>query len=162
MKETTQKAGRLASLAILSVLILGCTSYGGSIVPDGKVTRDFAAMQMAPGLNYYYSGPDAAPNAIVGLKRQYVIEPDLWKRVTDEKTFRDQIDGMQRMAEQIGTRQYGFTITDDKGADIGVFYSLLEGRTYVKMGPGNEVIVGQPDLLLYERNEQDRMRPPLR
>ena len=161
MKKIAKKLTLGVALAVLVALGLSCAYHGGAIVPDADVTKAFAAMQMDPGMNYYYSGSDAVPNAIVGLKKQYVIKPELWKPVTDEKIFRDQVEEMDSMASRLGTRQYGFAIKDDQGRCIGVFYSILQGRTYVKIGPDNEVIVGQPELLLYEREERGHNHGPL-
>jgi hypothetical protein len=147
--------------AVLVSFCLGCAvaNYGG-INPDAGAERDFEAMQMDPRMNYYYSGPDALPNAMVALKNEYLIGPDLWKPVENEKAYAEQIKSMQAKALDLGTRIRGFIIQDDKGNTLGMWYSLLHARTFVKMGENNEVIIKTPDLIIYEQQERDNVRPP--
>ena len=137
----------------MACFLVSCAfSHYGNIAPDEAVTKAFESYQMAPDMNYYYSGSDVIPNAVVGLKKEYTIEPDLWKPITDPKAFRDMVDEMKRRAMRVVTDQFfGFTIRDDNGNPIGVWYSLLRARTYVEMGKDKTVVIKTPPLLLYER-----------
>ena len=137
-------------ITIFSVCI-GCVGANyGSILPDSTVTKAFEDFRMDPDTNYYYSGSDVFPNAIMGLKKSHVLDTDLWKPIEAQpNVFKSMITGMQAKVTNFGA-MYGFLIRDDKGQPIGVWYSLLRARTFVEMGKGNKVIVYTPELITYE------------
>lgn len=132
--------------------VAGCSGGRyGNIYPDGQVTKDFDAFKIDPGMNYYYSGPDLFPNALIGLKKQYVLDSDLWKPIKPTpESFRDMILHMQEKAQEYREFQHGFIMSDDKGRPIGIWYSILKARTFTQMGEGNKVRVYTPDLMLYQ------------
>jgi hypothetical protein len=139
-------------MILLTVLLLsGCLGGRyGNIYPDGQVSKDFDSFKIDPGVNYYYSGPDLYPNALIGLKKEYVLDSDLWKsfKPTPE-SFRDMILHMQDKAQEYREFQRGFIMYDNKGQPIGVWYSILKARTFTQMGEGNKVRVYTPDLMIY-------------
>jgi len=145
----------IAWLMLLSMT--GCAAMSGnygSVIPDLAAERDFMAFRIAPQMNYYYSGPDVYPNALIGLRKEYVLDNDLWKTLEpDPKIFKDKIRSMQDKARQYGGHQYGFVIRDPQGKPIGVWYSVLTVITrIVEMGEGNKVIVYTPELDVYLDN----------
>jgi hypothetical protein len=160
MKHMSRNASLVFFTVILAFLFLSCAAANyGSILPDVGVEREFEAMHMNPGMNYYYSGPDALPNAIVGLNEALTIQPDLWKPVENEKSFAEQIEAMRLKALNLRKLPRGFLIRDDKGNAIGTWYSLIHGRTYVKMGEDRQVIIGTPEMNLYEERETSGTMP---
>ena len=138
----------------------GCAGFlkgNGAINPDRSVTRAFETFQINPNYNYYYSGSDVYPNALIGLDKKYKIEPDLWKKMEPApKDFKDMISQMQSRALSLGQSQYGFAILDDKGRQIGVWYSILNAATTVKMKDDQTVLIYQPPLNTYEKYEEGR------
>ncbi len=140
-------------LILFMVLFMMGFSGGryGNIYPDGQVTKDFDTFKIDPEMNYYYSGPDLYPNALIGLKKQYVLDSNLWKsfKPTPE-SFRDMIIHMQDKAQEYREYQHGFIMYDDKKHPIGIWYSILKARTFTQMGEGNKVRVYTPDLMLYQ------------
>ncbi|MBP8980975.1 MAG: hypothetical protein KBG09_07025 [Syntrophobacterales bacterium] len=149
-KERKAMSWILALIAALT--ICGCLGGRyGNILPDGQTTKDFDAFRIDPGMNYYYSGPDLYPNALIGLKKEYVLDNDLWKPIQPTPaSFRDMIIHMQEKARDYREFQHGFLMYDDRGKPIGVWYSILKARTFVKMGEGNKVVVYTPDLMIYQ------------
>ena len=133
-KERKAMSWILALIAALT--ICGCLGGRyGNILPDGQTTKDFDAFRIDPGMNYYYSGPDLYPNALIGLKKEYVLDNDLWKPIQPTPaSFRDMILHMQEKARDYREFQHGFLMYDDRGKPIGVWYSILKARTFVKMG----------------------------
>ena len=132
----------------------GCTMDSGrygSIVLDQEAERDFETFRIDPQMNYYYSGPDLYPNALIGLKKEYVLDNDLWKILEpDPKIFKEKIRSMQEMARMHSTFHRGFAIKDPRGKQIGAWYSILGIKTMiVKMGQGNQVIVYTPEMEIY-------------
>jgi hypothetical protein len=160
----------LASSGVVVLVLVfsfwGCGGFHGgygAISPDRSVTRSFETYQINPDYHYYYSGSDVYPNALIGLDKQYALEPDLWKKIEPaQKDFRDVISQMQTRALGIGQSQYGFAILDDKGRRIGVWYSLLRASTSVKVKDSRTVLIYQPPLNTYDRYEEERAAPGLR
>jgi len=135
--------------------MVGCAtvnSHYGSIVPDQAAERDFDAFRIDPQMNYYYSGGDLYPNALIGLKKEYVLDNDLWKPLEPSpRIFRDKIQSMKEKARSCGGHQYGFAIRDPQGKLLGIWYSMITVQTMtVRMGEGNKVIVYTPELDVYQ------------
>ena len=145
---------RLVLMMILFMAFIMTGFLGGrygNIFPDDKATKDFEAFKIDPGMNYYYSGPDLYPNALIGLKKQYVLDSNLWKPIKPTpESFRDMIIHMQDKAQEYREYQHGFIMYDDKKQPIGVWYSILKARTFTQMGEGNKVRVYTPDLMIYQ------------
>ena len=156
----------VAAAAILLALT-GCaglrvTANYGKIVPSGEVTQAFERYELNPNFNYFISGPELYPNALIALDRSYALEPDIWRRMEfTPQTFRTQIIDMQSIAFRIRDFQHGFAILDDKGRPIGVWYSLLSATTWVKMAGDKTVVMPPPPLGVYEQRERESfMTPP--
>jgi hypothetical protein len=144
------------SVIIPVVLLYSIWGYAGSfkgygtINPDQNVTRSFEAFQVNPNFYYYYSGSDMCPNALIGLDKKFKLEPDLWKKMeTTPKDFKDMIYQMQTKALTFRQSQHGFAILDDRGRQIGVWYSMLEATTSVKMKDDQTVLIYTPPLDTY-------------
>jgi hypothetical protein len=154
---------RLMVLGASLLLLMGCATASmhgryGAIVLSAEAGRQFEAYRMDPNVNYYYSGPDAAPNALMGLDKAYVLDNDLWKAVApNPKVFKELIVGMQDRARNYGWSQYGFVIQDPFGKPIGVWYSILSLKTLtVLMGEGNKVVIYTPELNIFPGEFGDR------
>ena len=145
----------------LAIACFGCAGLMagkyGSIVPDGSAAAAFESFQLSAGLNYYVSGSDEYPNAMLGLNREYVLDSTLWKRIDPTPArFRDLVLQMQTRAGQVGFRQYGCAVLDDQGHQIGIWYSILPASTPVVMKGDRHVEVYTPDIDTYLRYENSR------
>lgn len=152
---------RKGCLWLLLTGLIGCSAMSGpygSINPDKGVQQKFDAYQMEPEMNYYYSGPDAYPNAIIGLRKQFVLDNNLWKPIApNPEIFKRLIQNMQDKARWTGAPQFGFIMKDHQGQPIGVWYSILSIKTMVvKMGKDNLVNVYTPELFIYPRDKWPR------
>jgi hypothetical protein len=150
-----RKTVRYGILFLVLWTMVGCSTMSGnygSIVPDKTAAANFEAFRIDPQMNYYYSGPDYFPNALIGLKKEYVLDNDLWKPLEpNPKIFKDKVRSMQEKARLYGGFQHGFVIRDPQGKQLGVWYSVLVVRIMtVKMGEGNKVIVYTPELDAYK------------
>jgi len=142
----------------LAFSCLGCAGLlagkYGSMVPDGKASAAFESFQLSAGVNYYVSGSDEYPNAMLGLNREYTLDSTLWKRIEPTPArFRDLVLQMQARAWQIGQRHYGFAVVDDQGRQIGIWYSILAARTPVVMKEDRHVEIYTPDIDTYIKYE---------
>jgi len=127
----------------------------GRINPDGETTRAFENYRVNGELNYYISGSDLYPNALMGLHRDHRLDPGtLWKRVSMTPILMKEIVGfMQAKASEYQQFQYGFEISDDQGRPIGVWYSILSARTFIRMQEDGTVRIDTPPLEIYEKIE---------
>ena len=134
----------------------------GKIIPDSNVTKMFETYQINPNYHYYISGSDTYPHAILGLDKAYNLEPDLWKRVdmTPQK-LRELVTDMKNKASTVnyGMTLFGFVMFDDKGNQIGVWYSILEAKTFLRMKDNRRVIIYTPDIDTYGKYEGNRVAP---
>jgi hypothetical protein len=154
---------RIAFCAISALMLLaslGCAgslfkNYG-SIVPDGRVTDAFDKYQVNQNYNYYYSGSEVYPSALIGLDKAYALDSDLWKKLdmTPAK-LREIVTYMKDKAATVNFNVplHGFAMLDDKGKKIGVWYSILEAKTSLKMEDSHTVIIVTPDIDTWLRFE---------
>ena len=155
---------RFALIAAVSLISVACAgqlrNYGG-INPDDAVTKAIESYTINPDLRYYISGSDVYPNALIGISRDYHLDPaSLWKEVqmTPER-MKEIVDMMKQKALELFTFQRGFVITDPKGKPIGVWYSIFEARTFVQVRDDGTVRIDTPPLNLYFRSDgRDRER----
>jgi hypothetical protein len=158
-----QKCWRITFYVLCIIVLIssaGCAGsiaqHYGRIVPDGNATAVFEKYQINPNYNYYISGSDVYPNALIGLDKSIVLDTDLWKKVeiTPAK-FRELVQDMQSKASTINQTQYGFAMFDDNSKKIGIWYSLLSVRTTLKMKDERTVIIYTPDIDTYLKYEDD-------
>lgn len=151
-----QKELKLILCALCFLILLPCAGCAGtlfknygSMVPDGRVTDAFDKYQVIPNYNYYYSGSEVYPSALIGLDKAYALDSDLWKKVdmTPAK-LRELVTYMKDKSAAVNFKAtlHGFAMLDDKGKQIGVWYSILEAKTSLKMKDSNTVIIVTPDI----------------
>jgi hypothetical protein len=141
---------------LIIFLSSGCTgslfkNYG-RITPDGNVTNAFEKYQVNPNYNYYISGSDVYPHAIIGLDKALTLEPDLWKQIElTPKKLRELVQDMMSkvMALRWNLVLHGFAMFDDNGKQIGVWYSILGAITSLSMKDDHTVIIITPDIDTY-------------
>jgi len=132
------------------LLIAGCSVFmsknWGSIRPDTDATNAFEKFQINAKLNYYISGSDVYPTSILGLNKTYTLDTDLWKKIEmTPELFSELVTNMQmRLLSCCLEKQVGFAILDDKGKQIGIWYSMLAGSIAVKMKDDNKVVIFPP------------------
>jgi hypothetical protein len=159
-----------AACTVLLLLSSGCATMPlknyGSIVADGRVMEAFDKFQVNPNYDYFYSGSEVYPSAVMGLDKSYTLESDLWKKVdmTPAK-LREIVMSMKDKAATVNlmTSLHGFAILDDKGKQIGVWYSILKATTNssVWMKDSKTVLIDTPDIntwLQFEDGSRLRMR----
>lgn len=149
-------------LVIVSCLALtACTgnlfrNYG-RIDSSREVSEAFERYDVNPNFRYYISGSDLFPNALMGLDRKHRLDPQtLWREVamTPER-MKGIVENMKTKAGEFLQYQHGFEITDNEGRPIGVWYSILEARTFIRMNEDGTVRIDTPDLETYEKLRRD-------
>ena len=128
----------------------------GKIEPNAEVTHSIERYQIDPDLNYYISGSTSVPNAIMGLKRSYTLDSDLWKKVEmTPDVIKNLVYNMQLRAAGFSVRLQGFFILDNKGRQLGIFYSLSDVNTFVKMQDEKTVIINTPLIDTFFKHENE-------
>ena len=130
----------------------------GRINPNTEVTQAFEGYRVDSDFRYYVSGAHHYPNALMGLHRDYRLDPrTLWREVSGMTTamMKEIVDNMKTKASEHHLFQYGFEMSDNKGRPIGVWYSVLVARTFLRMNEDGTVRIDTPDLDIYERLERD-------
>jgi hypothetical protein len=155
------KYGKILLCIMLCIAFLSCSASRGMLVknwgkimPNDQVKKDFESYQVSPDMNYFISGSDVYPNAILGLDKAYILDSTLWKKVDlNQASLKELVTYMKNRAIGFGQFQFGFAVLDDQGKQIGVWYSLLSASTGVKMKGDNKVMIYTPDQNTYERFE---------
>jgi hypothetical protein len=115
----------------------------GTLVPRSDVTQAFDGYRIDPDLNYYFSGAEAWPDAIIGVNKAYTLDSTLWRKiVATPEIFKNLVSGMKSRPST--SALHGYAILDDKGRQIGVWYSMFGVRGYVKMEGERTVDISTP------------------
>jgi len=136
----------------LSLIILTAATAGaeatlgwGKIRTDEDVKKSFEKYEVKSSVNYYISGPDNYPTAILGLDKAYTLDTRLWKKVElSPALLQSLVSNMHQLAEDNGVSQTGFVVLDNSGKQIGVWYSLITANTFVKIKEDKKVVIWQP------------------
>jgi hypothetical protein len=148
MKKTLQP--HQARFFLVTVLLLALSAQACAISQvtfrrNSEVNAAFEAGRVLPEYQYYYSGPDAEPLAIVGIRREHRFEQGLWKGVAlSEAQLRDWVWMIDTATRSTRLRYYGAQILAPDGREIGIWYSFLDWVT-AEVTPKGLVILHTPD-----------------
>jgi hypothetical protein len=146
---------KLLLIALLLVFLstVACTGLKnyGKFEPDADVTAALNRSEINPDLNYYITGSDNYPRSILGLNKAYILDSDLWKKVElKPDDLRDLTARMRLRALHCRQVQFGFALLDDKGKQIGIWYSIMVPGISIKMQDDQKVIIYPPNDSNYE------------
>lgn len=142
-------------LALLITSVQGCSGFKnyGRFSPDRETTQAFDNYQIDPKMNYYISGSDVYPNALMGLDKRYILDSSLWKKVNmTPEMMKELVSNMKQKTSTIYQNLFGFVLLDPQGKQIGVWYSILSAKTAFRLKEDNQVEVLTPDLNTYEKS----------
>ena len=134
---------RLGCLSLISFALIGCgtlsrtemSSCGGMTacgwispqgrnVSDNKDLGDIETGYLDADMNYYYSGCDTLPAAVIKLNKEYTLDDIRWLPITDRKLLLKLLQYMKTtIMEDSGRELRGFTIKAHNGRPIGVWYT---------------------------------------
>ncbi len=160
--NSVKNVGLCVLLLLLCLGVLSCSGSHlrnyGQILPTGGESRELENGVVRPELRYYTSGSDLYPNALIGLNRDYRLDPKaLWKELpmTPEK-LREIVGFMKAKASEYGQYQYEFALLDPGGKKIGFWYSILTARTFLRFEEDGTVMLLAPELETYEKLESKK------
>ena len=98
----------------------------GWISPQGRPVSDHGDLgTLKEGYSdtdvYYYSGSQDTPTAVIRLKKEYALDDDRWKPITDPDMFLTLVRNMKTKGS--GDKLQGFTIKAYDAQPIGVWYA---------------------------------------
>jgi hypothetical protein len=163
MHESLKKKCRvsLVALCFVAATLSSCAGLWpdriGRIVPDREAALIFEQKQCSADHDYYYSGSELYPSALLGIRKDIRLEDDtLWKKVDmTPQRCREMVSHLQTKTMELGLSPYGFVIRDDRGKNIGIWYSILTATTPVWMIDDRTAAIHTPPIDTYLRYEHD-------
>jgi len=135
-------------ILVLTALALAVWIAGGrygELRPSQEATDAYTSFRVDPEKNYYSSGPDFYPNALLGIDKSWALESDLWKkRELTAEGMRELVMSMQSRSMEQMVSLHGFDVVDDKGWKIGDWYSILGLNITIKVTGEKRVSITTP------------------
>jgi len=111
----------LALILLLSACQIGKT---GHLKRNNEITSNFEACTVLPGYDYYYNGPEAQPDVILAVKKEYTFDKGLWKTIAlDQKQLCDWMRIIDPELRGIRNQYDGYVIYSSDGKELGLWYS---------------------------------------
>lgn len=103
-----------------------CTDCG-SLHRQNDISTMFWNYEAVPGLNYYYTGPEDRPSAVMAMEPSYTVKSSFWKPIGlsgDElsKWMEERFQWKQSSRMQFN----GAEIHDPNGKRVGIFFSKFD------------------------------------
>ena len=126
----------LAVLYLLSASALfGCSENYGRLQRSREADQIFTTYQVLPDHQYYFTGPEGRPDAIMGIQNRYILETTQWTQFDASdvilKKWVDTINFRYNTRAQFWP--YGFVILDPEGSQLGIWYSIWDWTTVIKL-----------------------------
>jgi hypothetical protein len=142
----------ILAAAVVLILIVWRFSGGrcGELRPSREATDAFETFRIDPGKEYYLSGSDVYPNAIIGIDKSRTLKTDLWKkRDLTAEGMKELVGNMCSKAMEQLTLIQGFDIVDERGAKIGEWFSLPGMSIVIRTKGENRVSISTPPFDVY-------------
>ena len=114
----------------------------GKLKRSSEVNKIFQNYQILPGYRYYSSGLGEIPYAIIGIQDSYKLRKGLWREVQVTKPLLR--SWVYQMDNLYGYPPYGFKILDNKGKQVGIWYSSKQWTTVI-IEDENQIAVFTPE-----------------
>jgi hypothetical protein len=118
----------------------------GMLKPSESATASFESYSQAPDLDYYYSGPESHPLAIIGVEKKFRFDSAKhWMKIgPGQDSLKQMTEGMQSRALQLNQNLRGFEMVDQRGERIGEWYSAVGVHAVIKRTGIDSVEVWPP------------------
>jgi hypothetical protein len=142
----------IAAVCFVGLVILRRNAQYGKIRPSKAVTDAYGDFRVDPGKKYYFSGPEAHPNAIIGIDNEWRLDADLWKAVAlDSGRMKEMIEGMRSKALERNLALHGADILDHYGKKVGDWFSVLGIDPTVRAKGWDRLDIETPPIDTYQR-----------
>ena len=144
----------LIILFVLSVLLGGCAApqNQGKLARAGEVTQLIESGAVLPDHTYYYTGPQAEPDAIIAIDNRFTLKAKYWVKVDNAaeqlKDWNRLIDNAHRVPGEDGglwpgTYYHGARIMTPEGKQVGIWYSRYD-HTVIQFPDPSTIILYTP------------------
>lgn len=137
---------------ILLLFLAACAAgRSGGLQLNNRAETSFVRGELKPNLIYYYFGRAAAPDVIMGLDKNFVLEnPDMWYPIAPQTS--ENLRGLVKMMyDRLRMEQpfpppalRGFRMIDQYGRYIGDWYSTWDTTTSIRSDGGTHVLIYPP------------------
>ncbi|MFH1019597.1 MAG: hypothetical protein V1782_03130 [Pseudomonadota bacterium] len=149
----------ITALVMLAFAAAGCMIPQVTFQRDAGVNAAFEGAVVLPDYDYYYSGPEAQPLAIIGIRHGYRFEQGFWKPVAlTEGQLREWVWMIDTATRSTRVSYYGAKILAPDGTEIGIWYSFLDWGV-AEVAPDGLVILYTPDNTSFDRARFGERRP---
>jgi hypothetical protein len=146
---TGAKSIFLLLLLLLLLLLGGCAATTPREQQDllalsDEVREIFESNTVLPDHVYYYSGPEAEPEAIIGIHTSFTLQARYWHQVALTK---EQLQSWNRRIDNTHRIRFayeGARIMTPDGRQVGVWYSKFE-NTEICFPDEKTIIIYTPD-----------------
>jgi hypothetical protein len=159
-----QKVKKTSCFMLLGVLVLLLSGCAGSLknygtyAPDMDATGLFESGKPSALYKYYYCGPESGPTAMMGVKKDYILEERLWQKIDLESgAYGKLLEGMRNRTLRLGKSLKGYVLYGPDKAPVGIWYSVFEAMPTVHLIGEKLIEVLGPPSDLYERYEDRDM-----
>lgn len=105
----------------------------GMLKPSEEATSHYQSCRLVPDHDYWFSGPESSPLAIIGVERRFRFDTaGHWMRVDGEEAMKRLVTGMQSRALKMNRNLGGFEMVDQRGERIGEWYSAPGIQAVIK------------------------------
>ena len=130
-------------LALMTFFFGGCGSATfGRLQNSPAVTEVFRKSQILSNHQYYVSGFQRVPYAIIAIDRNYKLRSSRWQPIDLDSSNLNQI--VYRMEHVYSLTPRGAWIVDHQGNRLGVWYSS-QYQTKVTRENNNRIVVVSPE-----------------
>lgn len=138
-------------LCIISFFISACAVQERKLEMSREVNDIFESGKIVTEYNYYYSGSESQPRAIVATSKDISFKQGLWNAVAPTEKLLERwnlhIDNRYRESNFY----YGAYILDPKGKRVGLWYSYDTQPTIIWSEEGKKVTIYTPDRNVFPR-----------
>ena len=145
----------LVTLLLLSFLAGGCASKAekqnwGKIVQAGEATQLVESATVLPDHTYYFTGPEAGPDAIIAIDNRLTLESKYWikvdkvaEKLKDWNRYIDNAHSFKSSNARVMLRYEGFWIMTPDGKQAGLWYSRHD-NTVIQFPDPSTIIIYAP------------------
>lgn len=146
-------------LCFISFVISACAISGQKLEMSREVNDIFESGEIISEYNYYYSGPESRPRAIVAISKDVSFEQDLWNAVEPSEDLLDRWNLHINNRYQESNFYFGAYILDPVGRRVGLWYSYETLPTIIWSEEDKKVTIYTPDIHVFPwkfHNQQPR------
>ena len=127
-------------LVVLSVF-LGCSGNYGKLAVNDNVKLQFENYEILSDHQYYFSGSESRPRAVIGVQKAYTLQSRLWQPVdlTSER-IRSWLN-FSNLKSKYFLRNNGSDILTEDGKKIGIWYAFIDWKDWATIKMINERVV---------------------